>query len=95
MSSKLRVYEVARDLGMDSRDLVALFQQFGATDVKNHMSAVPPEALERVKRHLEKQKTQKAVEQRIHPTVVKRKASRPSLAESESSPAASLEPDPD
>jgi translation initiation factor IF-2 len=92
MSSKLRVYEVARDLGLDSRDLVALFQQFGATDVKNHMSAVPPEALERVKRHLEKQKAQKAVEQRIHPTVVKRKATRPAAGEAESSPVTSAEP---
>ena len=41
--SKLRVYEVARDLAMDNKSLVALFQSVGVTDVRNHMSAVLPE----------------------------------------------------
>ncbi len=74
MSSKVRVYEVARDLGMDNKALVALFQSVGVSEVRNHMSAVAPEAVERVKRHLEKQKAQKVVEERIRPTVVKRRA---------------------
>jgi hypothetical protein len=74
MSTKVRVYEVARDLGIDNKALVALFQSVGVPEVKNHMSAVGPEAVERVKRHLEKQPTQKVVEERIRPTVVKRRA---------------------
>ena len=74
MSSKVRVYEVARDLGMDNKALVALFQSVGVSEVRNHMSAVAPEAVERVKRHLEKQNAQKVVEERIRPTVVKRRA---------------------
>jgi translation initiation factor IF-2 len=72
--SKMRVYEVARDLAMDNKSLVALFQSVGVTDVRNHMSAVLPEQVDRVKRHLERQSGQKAAEQRIHPTVVKRRA---------------------
>ncbi len=48
MSIKLRVYEVARDLGLDNKALVALLQAVGVPDVRNHMSAVPPEVVERV-----------------------------------------------
>ncbi|HMJ15823.1 MAG TPA: translation initiation factor IF-2 [Polyangiaceae bacterium] len=72
--TKLRVYEVARDLGLDNRALVALLQAVGQSDVRNHMSAVAPEAIERVKRQLEKQQSHKVVEERIRPTVVKRRA---------------------
>src|SRR5262245_21717930 len=75
MSTKLRVYEVARDLGLDNTALVALLQSVGVSEARNHMSAIGPEALERVKRHLEKQKVQgPVVEERIRPTVVKRRA---------------------
>ena len=91
--SKLRVYEVARDLAMDNKSLVALFQSVGVTDVRNHMSAVLPEQVDRVKRHLERQSGQKAAEERIHPTVVKRRArvssegEGPTSAEREEAPA--------
>ena len=77
MSIKLRVYEVAKDLGMENKALVALLQAAGVPDVKNHMSAVSPEGVERVKRHLEKQKQPTVVEERIRPTVVKRRAVAP------------------
>ena len=53
MTTKLRVYEFARDLGMDNKALVALLQSVGVTEAKNHMSAIAPEIVERVKRHLE------------------------------------------
>src|SRR5437016_1128833 len=74
MSIKLRVYEVAKDMGMENKALVALLQAAGVPDVKNHMSAVSPEGVERVKRLLEKQKQPSVVEERIRPTVVKRRA---------------------
>ncbi|HEY4106751.1 MAG TPA: translation initiation factor IF-2 [Polyangiaceae bacterium] len=77
MSIKLRVYEVARDLGLDNKALVALLQSVGAPDVRNHMSAVSPEVVDRVKRQIEKQKQQTTVEERIRPTVVKRRAVAP------------------
>src|SRR6478609_5462292 len=72
--SKVRVYEVAKQLNLDPKAVVTLFQAIGVTDVRNHMSSVEPEAVERVKRHLEKQKTHDVVEERIRPTVVKRRA---------------------
>ena len=65
--SKLRVYMVAKDLGMDNKSLVALFQSLGVADVRNHLSAVGPEQVERVKRHLAKQSEapSKPTEQRV------------------------------
>src|SRR6516162_4688780 len=74
MSSKVRVYEVAKQLNLDPKHVVGLFQAIGVADVRNHMSSVEPEQVERVKRHLEKQKTHNVVEERIRPTVVKRRA---------------------
>ncbi len=65
MSSKVRVYEVAKQLSLDPKAVVALFQAVGINDVRNHMSSVEPEQIERVKRHLEKQKTHDVVEERV------------------------------
>ncbi len=50
--SKLRVYMVAKQLGMDNKSLVALFQSLGVDEVRNHMSAVSADQVERAKRHL-------------------------------------------
>src|SRR5271163_5031665 len=72
--SKVRVYEVAKELNLDPKAVVGLFQAIGIADVRNHMSSVEPEAVERVKRHLEKQKTHDVVEERIRPGVLKRRA---------------------
>ena len=74
--SKVRVYEVAKQLNLDQKTLVALFQSMGIGDVRNHMSAVESDVVERVKRHLERQKSPELVEERIRPTVVKRRAAR-------------------
>jgi translation initiation factor IF-2 len=86
MSSKVRVYEVAKQLNLDPKQVVGLFQAIGVADVRNHMSSVEPEAVERVKRHLEKQRTHDVVEERVRSDgrVVKRRAiakSSPTSAE--------------
>ncbi|HYQ18797.1 MAG TPA: hypothetical protein VEQ58_23640, partial [Polyangiaceae bacterium] len=95
MTTKLRVYEVARDLGMEPKSLVALLQSVGAPDVRNHMSAIGPEMVDRVKRHLDKAKSPSTVEERIRPTVVKRRAAAGSTSGARaeaSSPVASSAP---
>ena len=71
--SKVRVYEVAKQLNLDPKAVVGLFQAVGINDVRNHMSSVDTDAMERVKRHLEKQKGP-VVEERIRPGVLKRRA---------------------
>ena len=72
--SKVRVYEVAKQLNLDPKQVVALFQSIGVAEVRNHMSSVESDVVDRLKRHLEKQKTHNVVEERIRPTVVKRRA---------------------
>ncbi|APR99496.1 translation initiation factor IF-2 [Pajaroellobacter abortibovis] len=89
--NKVRIYEVAKQLNLEPKAVVALFQTIGFTEVRNHMSSVEAEAVERVKRHLEKQRTHHVVEERIRPTVVKRKAvSKEEKKETLSSPPPSL-----
>ncbi|UJR81137.1 translation initiation factor IF-2 [Sandaracinus amylolyticus] len=71
-TTKVRVYEVARELGMDNRELMNRFAALGIP-VRNHMSALEPAEVDRVKRALEKDKAQNTVEERIRPTVVRRR----------------------
>src|SRR5829696_918963 len=74
--SKVRVYEVAKQLNMDQKTLVSLFQSMGIGDVRNHMSAVETDAVERVKRHLQRQKSPDMAEERLRADgrVVKRRS---------------------
>jgi translation initiation factor IF-2 len=62
--SKLRVYKVAEQLGMDNRALVALFQSLGIDEVRNHMSTVSADQVERAKRQLSRGDDDKMVEER-------------------------------
>ena len=87
--SKVRVYEVAKQLNLDPKQVVALFQQVGVNDVRNHMSSVEPEAIERIKRLLEKAKTHDVVEERVRSDgrVVKRRAVAKPASDVASAPA--------
>ena len=87
--SKVRIYEAAKQLNVDPKAAVALFQAIGVHDVRNHMSSVEPEAIERVKRHLEKQRTHDVDEERVRTDgrVIKRRAIAKSGPESSASSA--------
>ena len=54
---KTRVYEVARELGLDNRELVTKLATLGIP-VRNHMSSIDPADADRVKRAIEKEKQQ-------------------------------------
>ncbi|OUM97472.1 MAG: translation initiation factor IF-2 [Firmicutes bacterium ZCTH02-B6] len=54
--AKVRVYELARDLGVDSKDIVDFLASLGQ-DVKNHMSTVEDEYVARVLRRFGGAKT--------------------------------------
>ena len=73
--SKVRVYEVAKQLGIDEQAALTLLQQQGA-QVRNRLSAVEQDVAERAKRALERAKAPAVVEERIRPTVVRRKATK-------------------
>jgi translation initiation factor IF-2 len=87
--NKVRVYEVAKQLNLDPKAVVGLFQAIGIAEVRNHMSSVEPEAVERVKRHLEKQRTHDVVEERVRADgrVVKRRAIAKQQPDTTSGPA--------
>jgi translation initiation factor IF-2 len=92
--SKVRVYEVARELGMKNKELVALFQSMGFSEVRNHMSSIDSDLVDRVKRKLERRSEPEIVEERIQPTVIKRraKASDRRREAAEAAPAPASEP---
>jgi len=92
-AGKVRVYEVARDVGLANRILVAKIQALGIV-VKNHMSSLDQDDVQRVKRSLEKERQENLVEKRVSATVIRRrsKVRRPPAAEAPASPPeASLE----
>ncbi|MBW2687515.1 MAG: translation initiation factor IF-2 N-terminal domain-containing protein, partial [Deltaproteobacteria bacterium] len=70
--SKVRVYEVARELGVENRDLIQRIATLGI-QVRNHMSVLDPVEVDRIKRSLSKGRSEAMVEERIRPTVVRRK----------------------
>lgn len=70
--SKVRVYEVARELGVENRDLIQRIATLGI-QVRNHMSVLDPIEVDRIKRSLGKDRSEAMVEERIRPTVVRRK----------------------
>ncbi|MEM1030979.1 MAG: translation initiation factor IF-2 [Myxococcota bacterium] len=73
--SKVRVYEVARELGIKNKELVALFQSLGFNEVRNHMSAVEPDVVEKVKRKLSRRDEEgEVVEKRVMKGVIKRRS---------------------
>ena len=60
---KLRVYEVARDLGMSSEAVLQIMRRLGV-EVKNHMSTLLPETVQSVQAEIGKEKT--AVKEELH-----------------------------
>jgi translation initiation factor IF-2 len=89
---KTRVYEVAREMGLDNRELMTKLATLGI-QVRNHMSSLEPIDIERVKRSLDKDKQQNVVEERIRPTVVRRRSvKRDDEDELEAKPAAAAAP---
>ena len=70
---KVRVYEVAKDVGLSNKDLVDKIRALGI-EVKNHMSALEPDDVTRVKRALDKERHENTVVERIQPTVIRRRS---------------------
>ena len=73
--SKVRVYEVARELSMNNRELLGRIQSLGI-QVRNHMSPLEPAEVERVRRALDKDKVDNTVETRIRTTVIRRRTKK-------------------
>jgi len=79
--SKTRVFEVARDLGLKNPELITRIASLGI-QVRNHMSTLEPIEVDRIRRAVDKEKQHNVVEERIRPTVVRRRT----LAKPETAP---------
>ena len=55
---KIRVYKVAENLGMPTKEVVSLLKELGV-EVKNHMSNVDEELVELLQEEIEYQKKKK------------------------------------
>lgn len=71
--SKKRVYELARELGIDNKELIAHLEKIGVS-VKSHASVLEDSDVERLKRALRDAEPHKLVEERIKATVIRRRA---------------------
>jgi translation initiation factor IF-2 len=74
MSGKKRVYEIARDLEMDNKALLAVLKSLDVPDVKNHMSVLSVDDEARVMRHMGKAGDSGDSDAASRPRVVKRRA---------------------
>ncbi len=70
--SKVRVYEVARELSLENVELMKRLATLGI-QVRNHMSALDPTEVERLKRAIEKDKAESTVETKLRAGVVRRR----------------------
>jgi translation initiation factor IF-2 len=59
---KMRVYEIAKEVGIPNKDLIAKIRALGL-EVNNHMSSLDADDVARIKRSLEKEKTTGAAPQ--------------------------------
>ncbi len=57
----MRIYELAKDLGINKKELVAKVRNLGFP-VKNHMSVIDPESIARIRAHVERER-QASIEQ--------------------------------
>ncbi len=71
-AQKQRLYEVAKDVGLENKALIDKVRALGI-EVKNHMSALEPDDVVRVKRAIEKERHENTVTERLSGTVLRRR----------------------
>ncbi len=71
----MRLYELAKDLGLQPKDLVAKVRAMGF-DVANHMSQIEPAEVDRIKRAVDRERHESLVEERltVDGTVIRRRS---------------------
>src|SRR5688500_20346113 len=70
---RLRVYELAKDLNLTPKDLVAKIRAMGM-EVANHMSHLEPPDVDRVRRAVERERLENLEEVRLNDTVIRRRS---------------------
>jgi len=70
--AKVRVHELAKELKMENKDLIKLLEKMGSP-VKSVQSSLEESDVERVKNQINLSKKEGVVEQRVKPTVIRRR----------------------
>ncbi|MDX9744983.1 MAG: translation initiation factor IF-2 [Syntrophales bacterium] len=78
--AKKRVYEVARELGLENKELISRVEKMGIA-VKSHSSTLEDGDVERIIREIRGVDPQEVEEKRITSTIIRRRAVRPSAEE--------------
>jgi len=73
---RVRVYELAKELALTNRDLVARIQAMGI-EAPNHMSHLEAVDVDRVRRSLTRERHESLVEERLTDTVIRRRSKVP------------------
>src|SRR5450432_4370307 len=73
---RVRVYELAKELALTNRDLVARIQGMGI-EAPNHMSHLEAVDVDRVRRSLTRERHESLVEERLTDTVIRRRSKVP------------------
>src|SRR5436190_9569416 len=95
---KMRVYEIAKEVGIPNKDLIAKIRALGL-EVNNHMSSLDADDVARIKRSLEKEKSggaQPQQTQRIATggAVLRRRSAGDKAGDGEEAPARPTAPPP-
>lgn len=77
---KKRVYELAKELGLENKELIAHLEKIGITG-KSHSSSLEDDEVERIQREVLAKEPRQVVEERIKSTVIRRRAVRAPLEE--------------
>ncbi|MBK8480303.1 MAG: translation initiation factor IF-2 [Proteobacteria bacterium] len=79
VAGKVRIYEIAKEIGLANKELVDKVRGLGI-DVRNHMSMIDVEEVQRIKRALEKERSEGREVQRLGATVLRRRSKGPAEA---------------
>ncbi len=77
---KKRVYELAKELNLENKELIAHLEKIGITG-KSHSSSLEDDEVERVHKEVLAKEPRQVVEERIKSTVIRRRAVRAPLEE--------------
>ena len=78
--AKKRVHELAQELNLENKDLIARLEKIGIT-VKSHSSSLEDSEVEKIKEVMLAGESRQIVEERIKSTVIRRRAVRAPLEE--------------
>lgn len=91
--SKIRVYELAKELGIDNKDLITRLEKLGIA-VKAHSSSLEEDDVERVRKEFALGERDAIVEKRVKRTVIRRRAVRQHASEATEMTPAEAVPEP-